>query len=245
MTRDSEDELERLLRSTRSSIERNFELLNAPTDHALLAEAQRRKGHISLKAVGEEYDRLVWRKLHPDDARVHVDVGEWRAIRGSHNELDRSYEFENLAGLGSRTVIDLRCRLVEEASSIKPFVYLVVQPHLLEQTKIVTVMFAPTGELMNYKFLSARLEKSNEGKVSFLVFDISDGGYLLNILMLGRRITLHILRDMPPFEWLQAALQENAHLPECDASIAHVPLENDSSFRIEYEALESNLRSDR
>ena len=47
------------------SIQRSIELLNAPTDHDLLDQANRAKGHISLAAVSEEYDRLVWQKLHP------------------------------------------------------------------------------------------------------------------------------------------------------------------------------------
>jgi hypothetical protein len=36
--------------------------VSAPIDHALMKLAEERKGHISLKAVSEEYRRLVLEK---------------------------------------------------------------------------------------------------------------------------------------------------------------------------------------
>lgn len=45
-----------------ASIGRNATLASAPTDHTLMRLAQERKGHISLKAVSDEYDRLILEK---------------------------------------------------------------------------------------------------------------------------------------------------------------------------------------
>ena len=41
------------------SIERNATLISAPHDDQLWKKAQKSKGHISLKAVSDEYDQLV------------------------------------------------------------------------------------------------------------------------------------------------------------------------------------------
>ena len=41
----------------KSIIERSLELIHAPTDHDLLDQAKKAKGHISLKAVSDEYAR--------------------------------------------------------------------------------------------------------------------------------------------------------------------------------------------
>jgi len=47
------------------SISRNAGRAFAPTDHALLRQAQSSKGHISDKAVMDEYNRLIDEKLRP------------------------------------------------------------------------------------------------------------------------------------------------------------------------------------
>jgi hypothetical protein len=44
---------------------REMETTAYPTDHALLEQARRSKGHISYDAVLREYHRLMWQKLHP------------------------------------------------------------------------------------------------------------------------------------------------------------------------------------
>jgi hypothetical protein len=54
-------DLERSLRRTF----REMETTAYPTDHALLEQARRSKGHISYDAVLREYHRLMWQKLHP------------------------------------------------------------------------------------------------------------------------------------------------------------------------------------
>jgi TorA maturation chaperone TorD len=45
-----------------NSINRSATLISAPTDHALMKLAEERKGHISLKAVSDEYNRLILEK---------------------------------------------------------------------------------------------------------------------------------------------------------------------------------------
>jgi hypothetical protein len=193
--------------------------------------------------------------------RIKVNISPWTVIRGTHNkltynELNRVYDFDNLAGPGSTTKIELRCRLdvnaVEQGpkslfkfsrpTKVTPFVYLVIQPHLIEPTEHVMVFFAPTGEIKNYELLGAKLEKAPDGNVCFLVFDISDGEQLLSVLMRGRQITLRILQSCDlPVEWLKAVLDENGPAPYIEASLAHAVLENDTTFQREYEALKDAL----
>jgi hypothetical protein len=48
-----------------SSINRSAVLLSAPHDPALWAEAERRAGHVSLKAISDEYERLAYEKYRP------------------------------------------------------------------------------------------------------------------------------------------------------------------------------------
>lgn len=44
------------------SISRSTTSLSTPTDHDLMRQAEQSHGHISLKAVSDEYNRLVQRK---------------------------------------------------------------------------------------------------------------------------------------------------------------------------------------
>jgi hypothetical protein len=44
------------------SFNRNATLISAPTDHDLMRLAEQRMGHISLKAVSDEYNRLILEK---------------------------------------------------------------------------------------------------------------------------------------------------------------------------------------
>ena len=95
--------------------EKNAALLQAPLDHDLYGQALKAKGHISLKAVDDEYERLLWQKLRPDNSRhavndgstikdisrneqrqdepkVSVNFSAWNIVRG---ELIRVYAFKN------------------------------------------------------------------------------------------------------------------------------------------------------
>ena len=185
---------------------------------------------------GEDDDHRI-REPTPSTENKHnkilVDFGPWEIMRGKFAELNREYNFTNLGGLGTKTKIDLRCRLTLEDKpttdsysgarsqrKLVPFVYLVVDPYLLEQTKIVVAFFAPSDDLVGYKALTAKVEAGATG-INFIVFDIADGEHLLDILMLGRQITLRLI--VPPAD-----------------SIAAVPLENDGSFRVVFEQLKSS-----
>jgi len=155
---------------------------------------------------------------------------------GQFNELGRKYNFKNLAGPGSATRIDLRCRLdivqvpthrslfrsSPAKKHVAPFVYLVVDPYLLEQTKFASAIFGPSEDLLNSKVLTAKIEAAATG-VNFIVFDQSDGDHLVQMLMRGRPLTLKLL------------LVPTA---EC---IANIPLYNDFSFQAEYELFKSAL----
>jgi hypothetical protein len=47
-----------------NSFARNVTLATQPTDHDLMRQAERNAGHISLKAVSDEYNRLILQKYH-------------------------------------------------------------------------------------------------------------------------------------------------------------------------------------
>jgi hypothetical protein len=50
------------------SIAKSAALLHAPTDHALMRQAEEKAGY-DLSAVTEEYNRLMWEKLRPKGVR--------------------------------------------------------------------------------------------------------------------------------------------------------------------------------
>ena len=61
---------------------KNAALSQAPLDRDLYSQALKAKGHISLKAVHDEYERLVWQKVRPD---------------GSHDEKNDRSIVENIS----------------------------------------------------------------------------------------------------------------------------------------------------
>jgi hypothetical protein len=191
--------------------EKNAALLQAPLDRDLYSQALKAKGHISLKAAHDEYERLVWQKVRPADSqddendgsiiennsknerreeepKVSVNFSSWNIVRG---ELIRVYGFKNLSGPGTETKIELRCRLIFEGNKARTFVHLLVKPHFEEGSKSVASVFAPTDELDGYKVLIARVEAAETG-INFVTFDIGDGEHLVNVLKLGREITIKL-----------------------------------------------------
>ena len=60
-----------------NSIARNAALISEPTDHALLKQAKQSKGHISDKAVSDEYNRLILQKIERNRPR-----GFWSRLFG-------------------------------------------------------------------------------------------------------------------------------------------------------------------
>jgi hypothetical protein len=166
-------------------------------------------------------------------ARVSVDYEPWVIETGKFTELYREYNFKNLGGPGSTTCINLKCRLaVENADAsdsrwawqkkrIVPFIYLVFDPYMLEQTKFCAAIFGPSDDLLKYKVLTAKVEAAATG-VNFVVFDVSDGEHIVSMLMLGRPMILRLIT------------QEGETF--CD-----VPLYNDPTFRDEYKTLSERL----
>jgi hypothetical protein len=65
------------IKDLQNSLARNVALLSEPTDHALLEQAKAAKGHISLKAVSDEYDRLILQKIERQRPR-----GFWSRLFG-------------------------------------------------------------------------------------------------------------------------------------------------------------------
>ena len=114
------------------NVEKNTSLLQVPLDRDLYGQALKAKGFISLKAVHDEYERLVWRKLRSDESNddanddplieniskneqrqckpeVSVKFSPWNIVR---DELIRVYGVNNLWGPGTETKIEMRCRLI-------------------------------------------------------------------------------------------------------------------------------------
>jgi hypothetical protein len=190
--------------------EKNVALLQAPLDRYLYSQALKAKGHNSLRAVHDEYERMVRQKAPPDNSRdggdtsiidnvaknerrpdepaVTVTFSSWNI---AHGELVRVFAFKNLSGSDTETKIEIRCRLVIEGVKAKTFVHLLVKPQFAEQGKSVASVFAPSDDLDNYKVLIARVEPPDAG-VNFVTFDIEDGEHLVNVLKLGREITIKL-----------------------------------------------------
>jgi hypothetical protein len=189
----------------------NAAILQAPLDNDLYGLALKAKGTISLKAVDDEYERLVWQKLRSDnshravsdgaiikdisrneqwqnESEVSVKFSSWNVVRG---ELIRVFAFKNLSGPGTGSKIELRCRLLVDENKVRPFVHLLVKPRFSEQSKSVASVFAPSDDLDAYKVLVARVETADVG-VNFVTFDTEDGELLVDVLKLGREVTIKL-----------------------------------------------------
>jgi hypothetical protein len=218
-----------------SNAAKNTALSQAPLDRDLYSRALKAKGHISLTAAHDEYERLVRQKVRPNDShddendgsivknisqneppKISVDFSSWNIVRG---ELIRVYGFKNLGGQGTETKIELRCRLIFEGTKVRTFVHLLVKPHFEERGKSVASVFAPSDDLDGYKVLIARVETAETG-INFVTFDIGDGEHLVNVLKLGREITIKL-----------AEFESN----KLRYVIAHLALPNDATFSDRYD----------
>jgi hypothetical protein len=217
--------------------EMNVARLRAPLDRGLYGQAVKAKGHISLRAVHDEYERTVRQKALPDNARVEdasiidnvakneqspdepavtVIFSPWIIVRG---ELIRVFAFKNLSGPGTETKIEIRLRLVIEGYEARTLVHLLVKPQFAERGKNLASVFAPSDDLDGYKVLVARVEPADTD-VNFVVFDMGDGEHLVNVLKLGREITIKL-----------AEYKSN----QLRYVLAHLALPNDSTFSDRYE----------
>ena len=222
-----------------SNAAKHSALSPAPLDRDLYSQALKAKGHISLKAAHDEYERLVWQKARPDDSqddendgsivknisqskqrqdepKISVDFSSWNIVRG---ELIRVYVFRNLDGPDTETKIELRCRLIFKGDKVRTFVHLLVKPHFEERGKSVASVFAPSDDLDSYKVLIARVEAAETG-INFVTFDLGDGEHLVNVLKLGREITIKL------------AESESNQLRYV---FAHLALPNDATFSDRYD----------
>ena len=199
-----------------SNAAKNAALSQVPLDRDLYSQALKAKGHISLKAAHDEYERLVWQKVRPNDSddnendgsivenvspneqrrdrpEISVNFSSWNIVGG---ELIRVYGFKNLDGPDTETKIELRCRLIFEENKVRTFVHLLVKPHFEERGKNVASVFAPSDDLDSYKVLIARVEAAETG-INFVTFDLGDGEHLVNVLKLGREITIKLAEFDP------------------------------------------------
>lgn len=237
-TRDGMIQLKNTPESARNGLP-NVALSRAPLDRDLYSQALKSKGYMSLKAVHEEYEQLVSKKLQReksnegeiDDQRlennskndqrqneteVSVKFSPWNIVRG---ELIRVYGLKTLSGSGIETKVELRCRLIAEGNQVKPFVHLLVKPYFSEQSKSVASIFAPSDDTDVYKILIARVEAADAG-VNFVTYDIGDGDHLVKVLKLGKEITI------------QLAESETNQLRYV---IPHLVLPNDATFSDRYD----------
>src|SRR4051812_28031380 len=110
-------------------------------------------------------------------ANVEVNFEPWETLTEQFNELGRRYHFKNLGGPGTTTDVALRCRLMVEdvpaqsswfrsspaRRDLKHFVYLVIDPFLLEQTRFAVAIFGPSDDLIHYKTLTPKIEAAATG----------------------------------------------------------------------------------
>jgi CarD family transcriptional regulator len=155
--------------------------------------------------------------------KVSVDVSPWEISTEKYNEIGRVYEFNNLAGAGSKTRFDVRCRLTREndGRTITPFIYFFIEPYILEQNGFLAAMFAPSDALLDYKVFTVKIEPIATGANFILVTDREDAEQCLRVLMLGRQIMLRLLSQSGP--------------------LASFPLENDGGFSESYRELRQLL----
>ena len=210
-----------------------------PLDRDLYSQALKAKGHISLKAVHDEYERLIRQKVRLEDSHydknessiieniskheqrqdeieVSVKFSSWNIVRG---ELIRVFAFKNLGGPETETKVELRCRLIVKENNVAPFVHLLVKPRFSERSKNVASVFAPSDGLDDFKILIARVEAADTG-LNFVTFDTADGEHLVNVLRLGREITIKL-----------AQFEANRLI----YVIPHLALPNDATFSDRYD----------
>jgi hypothetical protein len=167
---------------------------------------------------------------------VSVDFSPWETIRDKSIELSREYVFTGIASEGRQTIVELRHRFsIQEPPGClpnaagcqrkfwMPFVYLVVEPYVLEQRTSGAALFGPSDDLINYKVLNTNIETSARG-VNFFIFDICDGQHLSDVLMLGQQITV------------RAMLASGE-------TVAYFPLENDTTFQDAYNTVRDELEA--
>jgi hypothetical protein len=227
-----------------SNAEKNVALLPAPVDRALYSQALKAKGRISVRAVHDEYERLVRHKALPDEPHVEdgasiiedvskneqrpdepgvaVIFSPWNIVRG---ELIRVFAFKNLSGSGTETKIEIRCRLVIEGDKARTFVHLLVKPQFAERGKSVASVFAPSDDLDVYKVMIARVDPVDAG-VNFVTFDIEDGEHLVNVLKLGREITIKLAE-------FKSNRLRYVH--------PHLALQNDATFSDRYDFFKASM----
>ena len=97
--------------------------------------------------------------------------------------------------------------------------HLLVKPCFSERSKSVACVFALSDYLDDFKVLIANVEAPDTG-VNFVTFPIEDGEHLVNVLKLGREITII--------------------LAECESNrlkyvIPHLALPNDATFSDRYD----------
>lgn len=153
-------------------------------------------------------------------SRREVIYGPWERDAKKHNEIRRAYKFKNFAGPGSISNVTLRCRLTLKETVIEPFVYLVFDPYLVEQTVTGAAIFGLSDELLDSRVLPVKVEAAATG-ISFVLFDASDSPYLVDLLLRGCELHLNLITE--------------------HESIAKLPLHNDETFSVEYGSLEAAL----
>ena len=97
--------------------------------------------------------------------------------------------------------------------------HLLVKPHFEERSKSVASVFAPSDDLDGYKVLIAKVEAAETG-INFVTFDVGDGEHLVNVLKLGREITIKL-----------AEFESN----RLRYVFAHLALPNDTTFSDRYD----------
>jgi hypothetical protein len=131
----------------------------------------------------------------------------WEILRdvGPHKEMAKRYIFSDMEGQQTQSV-EIRIRLVKDSPSFttklknlinrdseyKPFVYLMFEPYIIEQSTAAAAQIGPANrELVEHKFLPVVVESSADG-LNFVLFGQSSKD-VIDALMMCRPLTFHLV----------------------------------------------------
>ncbi len=153
--------------------------------------------------------------------KISVDFGPWEIIPG-RDEMARLYEFTGLSGPEGYTRFEIRCRLILEGKKLRPFVYFIIEPYILEQKGTLAAHFAPSDAMLDYKFFTVVVEAIATGG-NFILVETTFAEQCVEVLMLGRQIKMKLISEAE--------------------QLADFALENDTGFLETYSELKRQVLS--
>ena len=177
----------------------------------------------ALLAAREQFAAQAPARAQPPASApsITVEYGPWRTAGGQHMEIRRAYVFSGMAGPSGTLTVEIRCRLelsADAGGGLTPFLYFHLAPAVLTQDGELFAQFSPSSTPDDEVFL-VRVE-AVASNANFVLVDDFHSKDCINVLMLGRQITLRL--------YLDESRQER---------LLSVPLENDQQFNEAYSEL--------